>query len=864
MPTRDELVNLIKTLVPGAGSIEAAARQLQMLGIPRQELDAAVAQYEEEVQKIRSLTVVGGLDNPGLPAPWYTGPAAGHVFWPAVRKFLLDEGGLSSAAVRMVDSASTAVICRLPPPGSPKLSSRGLVVGYVQSGKTTNFTAVIAKAADVGYRLIVVLSGVTDNLRTQTQLRLLEQLVEPRRMNWFALTEDEDFKSPGNAAHLLGDPERRLIGVVKKNPSRLRRLNEWLDSAPDVVMRDLPILVVDDEADQASVDVGEDQRSRINQRILDLLDRQKVAYIGYTATPFANLLADASFPQGLYPRDFIRNLDMPDGYFGTEKIFGRERLTHEEEDYESDGLDVIRHVPDDEIPHLRPPTRKDQRAAWQPSITPSLYSAIRYFLLVSAARRERNRGNPHSTMLIHTTQLTEPQMQFQRPIMDLIEELAVRLERNDADVIDQLRDQWEEEQSRVPSAEMGEAPVPFEVVLAQLPAVLRQVDVIVDNYRSTSRLNYRERPRTVIAIGGNTLSRGLTLEGLVVSFFVRSVSVYDTLLQMGRWFGFRQGYADLPRIWMTPELQEWFIHLATVEQEIRHEIERYEDENLSPADVPVRIRTHPKMNVTSAAKMRHAVTAQISFSGRRVQTILFNHQDRAWLEQNIDVAKELLRRATAAGHLPQDLEHGRWLLEGVPVDLVLDFISRYNFHPNSHDLQSGLIQCYIEEQNRNGELREWNVVILGKAPGAARRIIDLGIGRPVGLINRSRMNIPGLGYANIKALMSKVDMVGDLGVDASSAERKSPKELMDMRPEGIGLLLLYPVDRDSQPVERGVRTALDGLEHVIGVGLVFPRARYSTPQNYISADLSGEVWEEPEDVDLEQLDPGAAVLGGAE
>ncbi|HEX2092243.1 MAG TPA: Z1 domain-containing protein [Longimicrobiaceae bacterium] len=856
-------MNLIRTLVPGAGSIEAAARQLQMLGIARQELDAAVAQYEEEVQKIRSLTIVGGLDDPGLPAPWYTGPADNHVFWPSVRKVLLDGGGLSSAAVGMIDRASTAVICRLPPPGSPELSSRGLVVGYVQSGKTTNFTAVIAKAADVGYRLIVVLSGVTDNLRTQTQLRLLEQLIEPRRMNWFALTEDEDFKSPGNAAHLLGDPERRLIGVVKKNPSRLRRLNEWLDSAPDEVMRDVPILVIDDEADQASVDVGEEQRSGINQLILDLLDRPKAAYIGYTATPFANLLADASFPPGLYPRDFIRNLDMPNGYFGTEKIFGRERLTHEEEDHESDGLDVIRHVPDDEIPQLRPPTRRDQRAAWQPSITSSLDSAIRYFLLASAARRERNRGNPHSTMLIHTTQLTEPQMQFQRPIKDLLDKVAARLEREDTDLIHQLRAQWEEEQARVPPAEMGEAPVPFERVLAQLPPVLEQVEVVVDNYRSTSRLDYRGRPRTVIAIGGNTLSRGLTLEGLVVSFFVRSVSVYDTLLQMGRWFGFRQGYADLPRIWMTPELQEWFIHLATVEQEIRHEIERYEDENLSPAEVPVRIRTHPKMNVTSAAKMRHAVAAQMSFSGRRVQTILFNHRDHPWLQQNIDATRELLRRATAAGQLPQDLEHGRWLLEGVPVDLVLEFISRYNFHPNSHDLQADLIRRYIEEQNRNGELRAWNVVILGKAPGAARGMFDPGIGRPVGLINRSRMNIPGLGYANIKALMSKVDMVADLGVDTSSAERKSSKELMDMRPEGVGLLLLYPVDRDSQPAEGGVRTALDAVEHVIGVGLVFPRARYSTPQNYVSADLSGEVWEESEVVDLEQLDPAVDAPGGA-
>ena len=208
-----------------------------------------------------------------------------------------------------------------------------------------------------------------------------------------------------------------------------------------------------------------------------------------------------------------------------------------------------------------------------------------------------------------------------------------------------MEDLWTTESERVPSADFDLEPVAWDDVVALLPVVAESAEVITDNSRTPKdeRLNFDDaNPRVIIAVGGNTLSRGLTLEGLAVSFFVRTASAYDTLLQMGRWFGYRSGYADLTRLWLTDEMREWFHHLATVEQEIRFDVERFETAHLTPEQLGVRIRTHPKLAITAAAKMQHARTADASYSGRRLQTILFNHRDRGWLEQNVEAGRHLV------------------------------------------------------------------------------------------------------------------------------------------------------------------------------------------------------------------------------
>jgi Z1 domain len=864
---KDELVTVLRQLVQGGSTVEAAVRNLRSLGGDEGPLQAAIVDYETQVKIIRSLKIPAGLVDKDIVDGWYAGPRNDDVFWPALRDAMLADG-LPGGALDGVDRSSSKIVGYLSPPGSSVIRTRGLVVGHVQSGKTTNFMSVIAKSADVGYRLFIILSGIHNSLRWQTQNRLNRQLIGSVEKQWFRLTDESDFVSPGNANFLLADPGTRLVAVVKKNPSRLRRLTRWLDQAAPETLRNCPILVIDDEADQASIDVGtEEQRSAINRRILELLEgsgssrgTRKAAYIGYTATPFANLLIDPSAPD-LYPRDFVIDLEQPDGHFGTEVIFGREALTPDEEDSLTDGWDMVREIPDDEIEATRPPARRVDAETWTPRLCPSLRDAMDWFVLAAAARRVRGVGVPHSTMLIHTTMRVHAQEMLQLPVIAHLNEVRVALDLGDGETVDRLRGLWESETARLPSAELGQRSVDFTLIMAELPEVLARASVVVDNYRSDTRLEYPAatdlhdpNARVVVAIGGNTLSRGLTLEGLVVSYFVRSASAYDTLLQMGRWFGYRKGYEDLPRIWMTSQLRDWFTWIATVEYEIRLDIGRYEAEAMTPAEFAVRIRTHPKMAITSAAKMRKAVEAEVSYSGQRLQTILFNHRNKEWLDANLWAAQELVLGAVRGGAVPSALE-GRTLLPDVDVGLILQFLDRYRFHENAYDLRRDPLKDYIAAQNRLDDLKRWNVVVMERQAGDLGTV-EIGLTGEVGLMNRSRMDIMQQ-HANIKSLMSKVDRVADVGVSRTGLAGRSEDELQDMRPDGVALLLLYPIAKDSTPLRPIVgkqrRVGLDAVEHVIGVGMVFPEAKNGklTPQSYMTADLSG-VEREEEEVDLDE------------
>ena len=275
-----------------------------------------------------------------------------------------------------------------------------------------------------------------------------------------------------------------------------------------------------------------------------------------------------------------------------------------------------------------------------------------------------------------------------------------------------------------------------------------------------------------------------------MSFFVRAASAYDTLLQMGRWFGYRKGYEEMPRIWMTDELKSWFRDLATVEQEIRYDIERYEIEGLTPMQFGPRIRTHPALAITAASKMRAATYAQMSYSGRRIQTILFEHKDLVWLENNIKATQTLLAGADASGR-KADGDGSRAIFKDVESASVLNFLSTYEFHQNSRELDATLLQRYIRAQNEHGELTSWTIAVLG-LPKERKELgsIPLGVIGDVPLINRSRViPPPGQAYANIKSLMSKEDRAVDLGLtqrDLAGLPQGEIARLRDPTPRGRG------------------------------------------------------------------------------
>ena len=384
-------------------SLHAAIREAEALGLDPRDLTAAVRRIEDLNESIQTAQVPRSVVAGNIES-WYPGPRAEDRCWPELVR-LLAEDRWNEESLQALDDASTKVLANLPNPHDAEdFHCRGLVLGYVQSGKTTNFTAVISKAADAGYRMAIVLSGIHDALRRQTQERLNEQLWFPNPDLWYRLTNESDFSETDNVDALLANQSQRVLIVIKKNAARLRSLARWLGGARPELLAACPILIIDDEADQASVNTARSGRTtRINKLVRTIVnDSPKAAYVGYTATPFANILIDAEDFDDLYPRDFIVDLPRPKMYIGPEAIFGREPLEFDAEDA-PDGSDLIRSVPLDELDALRPKGAA-ARQAFQFEVTPSLDAALRYFLLSTAARRVRRRGNRHCTALVHTSQ----------------------------------------------------------------------------------------------------------------------------------------------------------------------------------------------------------------------------------------------------------------------------------------------------------------------------------------------------------------------------------------------------------------------------------------------------------------------------
>ncbi len=861
------------------GHDPASARQFltNEVGMAPDLVARAVELYDDLAKGVREMREPRVLfDGTRVPQPWYSGPSPKDVHWPALEQHLGSKPTWNGTPLETLDRSSSKVVAYLEPPYAKEIGTRGLVVGYVQSGKTSNFTAVISKAADAGYRLFIVLSGIHNNLRRQTQLRLDEQLVELNRELWVPLTTIErDFGTPIRATPLLARPALRLLAVVKKHRKRLENLTSWLQTAhDDGVLQHCPVLVIDDEADQASPNTKKaaEKRATINGLIINLLKYSRVAYVGYTATPFANFFIDPQFPEDLYPRHFIVDLPRSPDYFGSESLFGREPRTPEEPEPET--VDMIRDVDRTELDSLVPPRKKG--SPFTPGVTGSLRAAIRWFLLATTARRLREGEPRHTTMLIHTSERVAVHDLLWQPVVDEILTLDAALAGGDSDLTRELAEQWETENTKVDPAHWGHAELdPGQVVagVRQTIALLGNLSnraaedcgVVVDNSYSPRRLIYDDdNPLPVIVIGGNTLSRGLTLEGLVASFFVRSAGTYDTLLQMGRWFGYRRGYEDLPRMWVTTNLKNQFRFLAGVEEQIREEIRRYEDEGLIPAEVPVRVQTNPALGlaITAVSKMRAARDLKMSYSGQRPQTILFK-TDAAWLQENMDAARSLLASAQSSGSELVDTVN-RLVVRDVPVDTILEFLGEggYQFHENNAELQRGTLIGYIKSQNGLGELLEWNVAVVSRLDAPFGKV-DLGTGRAVNLIGRSKLRDGSTDTtANIGILTNQVDWVADL--DIRNPSSMSLTALKDARTQSErAALLLYPIARNSpaktaKGESRNDKVGLDVDIDVVGVAVAFPKAKVDpTPQNYkavrlpnqLVADLALEEEEEREAAD---------------
>lgn len=758
-------------------------------------------------------------------AEWlYQADRSGWYYWPRLREYLLTKKGRASAVVRSLDEQTDRILGLMTPPSTEQFDTRGLVLGYVQSGKTANYTALIAKAADVGYRLVIVMTGMDKGLRRQTQIRLKKELVgyadnrydgvklPPVGKQWHEFTSEDlegDFQ-PGNANQAALQGSQPVLLVIKKNGAVLRKLIGWLDRAGDDVKRSLPVLVIDDEADQASVDTrgsylqqGQplpadfEEPSIINGLIRDLINKfGRRAYVAYTATPYANILIphdtyNERVKNDLYPKDFIVDIPKAPGYFGAEELFGR--FDPQNGQY-TDGLDVIRDV-----------SAADEIALDQGQLPGSLLEALDVFVLGGAARSQRGDGDAPATMLVHVSRLTIEQGQLAAQLRQSFSELRDewRYQRGRT-IRTRLSNKWNDEIRPLIQANYLDRDLPFEEIEQHIGPFLESVEVRVINSDTGEVLDYERQPKLkAIAVGGNRLSRGLTLEGLLVSYFARQSETYDTLMQMGRWFGYRGRYEDLTRIYTTADLTQWFADLAYVEGQLREDIRIYEEQGLTPEEVGMRIWQHPVMEVTSPLKRRHAnqVTISESFSGKRVQTFKFPLSDPDALALLSEINRQAVMNLIRLLGNPV-WEDGRPRWESVDAAAVLRFLGEYQTHPTITGVSMPLVRQYVSLENEASRLTSWTVAVRG----LARRDDLLGsadwtcANEPIHMIERTRIKrtdslgvitSPGdeaIGLTSDERMRMQARMAGGDGEDVSARFSRPPEK---------ALLLIYPVSRHS-------------------------------------------------------------------
>lgn len=864
-PEVQALAKLIRDALPRLKEIPLAAEDvrgmLTSLGAWNDQtarvLEEAVRSVEEEFQIVilRRASIIAARPE------WYHGPRPGDRHWPALQGYFTGPKGWDEDTVESIDEMSNEVVSLLENPAELQFSCRGLVVGYVQSGKTASMTAVISKSVDAGYNVIIVLAGLTDKLRQQTQRRMQSDIIDRNPDQWQRLTSSEikgDLTSLTHG-HLMST-ERVQIAIMKKNVAPLDRLLEAIDATPASELKQLRVLLIDDECDQASVNSASREMdiTKINERIRLLLKAlPAVSYVGYTATPFANVLINPYAEKtedldDLYPKDFITSLPLPKGYFGTQSLFGRPPVDADDPTEDEEGLSMVRDIPAEDEAILQPRKRKDQ-AGFVPGMTESLQDAILYFLAACAARRVRGDDAQHMTMLVHTSSFVRMHESTADLIDAWLDEHRDSLAAGQGEMFGALEAVWERERVKVPSSVTSASPVAFDSLRAHLPAVLGALEVAVENGSSTDRIDYNGDPKTYIVVGGNILARGLTLEGLMVSYFLRTSNQYDTLLQMGRWFGYRTNYEDLPRLWMTTDLQTRFRALAAIEAEVREEIGMYSRKpQITPLDFAVRIRSIPGMIITARNKMRHARRCSVGYWGRHLQTIRFERRNGDRLARNWQAGAELVSFSKARRAAVTD----RILFADVPRKLVVKFLRAYAVDPSHQDLSNELLLTFIEEGHSDLEL--WNVGVVTAAGGAesAQPLGDLG---PVRTVNRSRLRHGDDSAADIKALMSRSDVAFDcppgevdLGQNWESLKARR-RELVGEKP----LLLLYPINRNSQArpwkkAGENPRVDLDAAHDILGFGIVMPQTR-EAGGDYVSVTLNPPSAEELDEIDAAEL-----------
>lgn len=698
------------------------------------------------------------------------------VFFDRYKKYLLNVKGWKKEVVDKLDEITDNILDLIENPDilNRPFDRRGLVVGYVQSGKTANFTGVINKALDSGYKVVIVLSGMHKNLRSQTQMRIDEEVIGrdtsftsekkqigvatliskkvTKRLDVFTTQDDNGDFSIGTvkkAGGIQPGPDRQMIFVVKKNVSVLRNLAKYftdcLKTLPKefilikedgkAVLNNLPLLLIDDEADQATPNLNSTDEedleldpTKINMQIRRLLNifNQK-AYIGYTATPFANIFihpenVHSELGKDLFPASFIISMDAPSNYFGPVKVFGiNNSLTN-------DGLPINILVTDVSQKESLFLPLKHKPSDVPDHIPESMKEALKAFIISSAIRRIRGQGNKHNTMLIHCTRFNAIQAKIGILVGEEFSVLREAIINEDVEMIFELETLFQRDYKRISNKMLVNLCTWAEVkenLKASVLKMERRPHII--NGSAGDILDYKNREQdglSVIIIGGDKLSRGLTLYGLTVSYFTRTSTLYDTLMQMGRWFGFRDGYEDLCRLYTTNDLFVWYRHISTAFEKLRDEFLEMSRQKSTPVEFGLRVLSHPDMMVTNALKMRYSKKMPLCYTGHLTETSTLSAEPSI-LVNNYTSVLEFIRSISKYEVTSKFDSSYLWLK--IPRAEIVKFLAEYISFRGAPSSNTKRIVEFINEQYigtvTNDVLSYWNVSLAS----LKRRSSDIGL-----------------------------------------------------------------------------------------------------------------------------------------
>lgn len=913
-----QAIKTVRTFLPQKGSvskseIDTAVNMALLLPIySTVDKDSLI----REIESIYNVRVEDFriIENNERRRPWINEKKAGidFNFWNRYRDYLQYEKNFSDTVLNQLDRLTDRTLDGLfEPTINAVISKYGLVVGQVQSGKTANYTGLICKGADAGFNLIIVLAGIHNNLRSQTQLRIDEGFlgfdtqherafrenntwIGVGRFNQNAIahsltTSLSDFNTAAaNSSGINFGMKDPLVLVVKKNATILNRLLQWLSSkATEIdgrrVIRSKSLLLIDDEADNASINTNpeNDPITKINgliRNIIRLFD--KSGYVGYTATPFANIFIPIE-EDNLFPRDFIINIPAPTNYIGPDKVFGF-KVVEDEEDSDT-VLPIVHRI-------------EDHRSFVDDSATPteapeSLRIAIKCFILTCAIRRLRGQTSVHNSMLVHISRLKAWQHELKMLVEDIFNFYRRGIEMKILSVIEEFRQVFEEDQNNYKSY----CTISNQILNSRLAIIDGQIQlhtwddvklhlhdaasrIVVKeiNMGSADALNYYDNPNglSVIAVGGNKLSRGLTLEGLSVSYYLRSSKMYDSLMQMGRWFGYRPGYVDLCRLFTSRQLNEWFCHITHASEELRNEFDYMSDTvGATPEKYALRVRTHPGvLQISASNKIRRATTITISWAGRLVESYEFS-KNPVTVKNNYDAAIEFIKG------LPydQEVKKGSYLWKDIPYSNVRFFLDKFRLSENLKAADPSNLLSFIDVQVSNQELTKWRIVVMSRGTTSNRTTIEhngtnLSIGQFVRNYDEKNSN-KDIYYLRKSHILSPRDEFIDLSEEeynkamelTSLSWQRREKEGIPSYPNGEivrneirdpqkPLILLYFLDPEGAVIKNEHKLETKLNEPFVGYAISFPGSAFNAPVSYAVHDQLLPIFNQEENSEEDEDD----------